>query len=104
MGTLTGTLTLAAALSASVEPRHKHDCDKCTFLGHVDCDGIQPRDAYVCVEHEGDTLILRYGDIPEQNSSYPAGLAHNWADKCLSPEARLICMAYDAWVAAGRPS
>ena len=48
-------------------PQHKHDCDKCKFLCHVD--GM---DVYRCPV-EG-SLIARHSDDPADYSSTPASV------------------------------
>lgn len=104
MGTLTGTLILSPVLAAAfaVKPRYEHDCEDCVFLGHVDCDEIRPRDAYAC--RADGCLVLRYGDDPEKNTSYPA-VARNMimASGVTAPELRLGVLAHDAWERAGKP-
>jgi hypothetical protein len=39
------------------EPRHEHDCDCCTYLGH-----FEKYDLYHCAHGGNPTVIARYGD------------------------------------------
>ena len=52
-------------------PKHQHDCERCAYLGQT-IGRSKLVDLYQC----GDTLIARYGDAPEDNSSTSYGMAH----------------------------
>ena len=49
-----------------MEPRYKHVCDDCKFLGHH-----KDADVYLCKGSLGRTMILRYGDECSNYSSSP---------------------------------
>lgn len=51
------------------QPKHKHDCDRCEFLGRYEYEG-QTYDLYTCEQLIGGrTVIARYGDDgPEYTS------------------------------------
>lgn len=75
-------------------PRFEHECDGCTFIGHVD-----GKDVYYCLQgNTMPTIVLRYGDKPEEYRSaiqyfhsLPRELQSR-ARECLAadPDARLI--------------
>ena len=52
------------------QPKYKHDCDKCEFVGHFD-----GYDTYVCVRNiEGKmsgSIVLRCGNDGPEYSSFP---------------------------------
>ena len=63
-----------------MEPKHTHDCDKCTYLGSVkkwraSKNDYTIIDCYVCLKADSPNLhsiIGRYGsDGPEYASSHP---------------------------------
>lgn len=47
-----------------LEPRYKHDCAACTFLGHSD-----GYDLYHCSQHGHPMLIARYSEVKSDFSS-----------------------------------
>lgn len=49
------------------QPRFRHDCSKCTYLG---C--FEASDLYHCLQATGPTVIRRYGD---DGPSYTSGIA-----------------------------
>ena len=50
----------------SLKPRHPHDCECCTFLGHH-----EEYDLYHCKQGGfGDTVVARFGE----NGDYSSGL------------------------------
>ena len=51
-------------------PYFKHDCSRCTFLGHAWIDGVRRVDYYQC----GNTYIAREGNKPEDNRSLPINI------------------------------
>lgn len=57
-------------LDTDTKPRFEHDCESCQFLGAVELKGEQ-FDAYACFcgMEEDVSLIIRYGNSPEQNIS-----------------------------------
>jgi len=49
-----------------MQPKFKHDCSACTFLGH-----FNENDLYHCTQSVSPTVIARYGD---NGSAYSSGL------------------------------
>lgn len=49
-----------------IKQRYKHDCAKCNLIGHY-----KNYDVYTCANDRGGSLILRYGNEPIENRSYP---------------------------------
>lgn len=58
----------------NVKPAHQHDCERCTFLGTVRDDGVNPGcDLYTC-DHTlgtGPVFIMRWSDRPGDNITAP---------------------------------
>ena len=54
---------------ATMEPKHKHDCEDCILLG---VDGVH--DFYFCKNCDGGTLISRYGSGGPDYRSMPVEL------------------------------
>ena len=44
------------------DPRYKHDCDKCVFLGRYRAHNEKHNDLYFCGSGILATVIARYGD------------------------------------------
>lgn len=49
-----------------MKPKFKHDCQKCTFLGHID-----NYDHYIC----GDIFVSRYGNENHEYTSLTVNFA-----------------------------
>ena len=51
-----------------MKPKHTHDCERCTFLGHF-CD----HDVYICQDSGGigPSIIARFGDDGPEYASTP---------------------------------
>ncbi len=61
-------------------PRHRHDCDECSFLGRFD-----EYDLYACTKGPMPTVIARYGD---EGRHYKSGAALAAVDTALAEAAR----------------
>lgn len=53
-----------------MEPKFRHDCDACIFLGRLELRGLLQADAYFCPrEFFGGSIVLRHGsDGPDYSS------------------------------------
>ena len=55
-------------------PQHKHDCDQCVYLAHID-----DYDVYHCKKLGiMPTIIARYGDNGPQYASTPESITQKW--------------------------
>lgn len=60
-----------------MSPVFLHDCDKCVFCGNW-----AQKDVYVHISEKNNvfSVILRHGNEPEENQSYPVNILLNMRD------------------------